>query len=77
MEAAHSFRVYLQTHLTPQKPTKTNPKPVAQEKPDRVTIWVAKNYPAWQCCILTTMNELYKVFFYIHICWIRAYNFDF
>ncbi|KRT82169.1 tRNA synthetase, partial [Oryctes borbonicus] len=60
MEAAHSFRVYLKTYLTPVKPNKTNRNPTAPEKPNRVTIWVAKNYPAWQSCILTTMKQLYE-----------------
>ncbi|KAI4462763.1 leucyl-trna synthetase [Holotrichia oblita] len=60
MEAAHSFRVYLKTYLTPPKPTKANPTPAAPEKPNRVTIWVAKNYPPWQSCILTTMQQLYQ-----------------
>ncbi|XP_022906298.2 leucine--tRNA ligase, cytoplasmic [Onthophagus taurus] len=60
MEAAQSFRGHLKNYLTPPKPSKNNPKPVAPSKPDMVTIWVAKSFPPWQSCVLTTMKNSYE-----------------
>jgi leucyl-tRNA synthetase len=55
METAHSFRVYLKTHLQGVK-SKANPNPAPVPKPDVLNIWVAKTFPAWQSCILTALK---------------------
>ncbi|XP_018328827.1 leucine--tRNA ligase, cytoplasmic [Agrilus planipennis] len=60
MEAAHSFRVYLKTHLQGPRATKNNPKPTVIEKPTFATIWVAKTFPPWQHCILQTLQNFYN-----------------
>ncbi|XP_018574667.1 leucine--tRNA ligase, cytoplasmic, partial [Anoplophora glabripennis] len=60
METAHSFRIHLKTYLQGIK-TKSNPNPPPVEKPNVVNIWVAKTFPSWQSCILTTLkNHLEK-----------------
>ncbi|KAG5881265.1 hypothetical protein JTB14_003736 [Gonioctena quinquepunctata] len=59
MECAHTFRVHLKTYLQGIK-TKTNPNPAPVEKPNIVTIWVAKSFPSWQGCILTTLKNHYE-----------------
>lgn len=57
MDAAHSFRIYLKNHCAVKKPKKGEaPKP--ERKPNKATIWVAKEYPKWQHIILTTLKEL-------------------
>lgn len=56
METAHSFRVHLKTYLQGIK-TKQNPNPPPVEKPNIVTIWVAKSFPSWQSCILTVLKD--------------------
>lgn len=58
MDAAHSFRGYLKSHLTPKKGTK-----VQVEKPNVGVAWVAKTFPAWQNVILTLMKDLCDVGF--------------
>lgn len=61
MEVAHTFRLFLKQYLQgQQKASKTNAK-VVVEKPDVVTIWVAKTFPAWQSCILETLKNIYDV----------------
>lgn len=65
MEAAHSFRIYLKQYLQGPKSTKANPNVASVEKPNLVTIWVAKTFPHWQSCILTTLKNLYDVSFSI------------
>ena len=60
MDAAHSFRIILKSHMTlPKSKGKTEAAPV--EKPSIGTIWVAKTFPPWQTIVLTTMKELYNV----------------
>ncbi|XP_013185912.2 leucine--tRNA ligase, cytoplasmic [Amyelois transitella] len=57
MDAAHSFRIYLKNHCAVKKPKKGEaPKP--ERKPNKATIWVAKEYPKWQHIILTTLKQL-------------------
>lgn len=57
MDAAHSFRIYLKNHCAVKKPKKgETPKP--ERKPNKATIWVAKEYPKWQHIILTTLKQL-------------------
>lgn len=60
METAHSFRVHLKTYLQGIK-SKSNPKPPPVPKPDVLNIWVAKSFPQWQSCILTTLKNHYEV----------------
>jgi hypothetical protein len=60
METAHSFRVYLKTHLQGVK-SKANPNPPPVPKPDVLNIWVAKTFPAWQSCILTALKTHHEV----------------
>ncbi|EFA02651.1 Leucine--tRNA ligase, cytoplasmic-like Protein [Tribolium castaneum] len=59
METAHSFRVHLKTYLQGIR-TKANPNPAPVPKPDVLNIWVAKTFPAWQSCILTTLKNHYE-----------------
>lgn len=61
MEAAHSFRLYLKQHMQGARVTKNNPKPTPVEKPNLVTLWVAKTFPQWQSCILSTLKTIYDV----------------
>ncbi|KAF7287224.1 hypothetical protein GWI33_002043 [Rhynchophorus ferrugineus] len=56
METAHSFRVHLKTYMQGIK-TKQNPNPPPVEKPNLVTVWVAKSFPPWQSCILTVLKD--------------------
>ncbi|XP_053599926.1 leucine--tRNA ligase, cytoplasmic [Plodia interpunctella] len=57
MDAAHSFRIYLKNHCAVKKPKKGEaPKP--ERKPNKATVWVAKEYPKWQHIILTTLKNL-------------------
>lgn len=51
MASAHSFRV------TQKKLMSKTGTP----KPSTGTVWIAKTYPPWQCCVLKTMKELYEV----------------
>lgn len=62
MDTAHSFRVHLKTYLQGVR-TKNHPNPPPVEKPNVVTIWVAKTFPEWQSCILTTMSNYFQVIF--------------
>lgn len=64
MDTAHSFRVHLKTYLQGIK-TKNNPNPPPVEKPTVITIWVAKTFPQWQSCILTTLKNHFEVVFII------------
>ncbi|RZC35227.1 leucine--tRNA ligase, cytoplasmic, partial [Asbolus verrucosus] len=59
METAHSFRVHLKTYLQGIK-SKSNPNPPPVPKPDVLNIWVAKTFPIWQSCILTTLKSHYE-----------------
>ncbi|VEN44598.1 unnamed protein product [Callosobruchus maculatus] len=59
MECAHSFRVHLKTYMQGVK-TKANPNPPPVEKPNVVTVWVAKTFPTWQQCVLTTMKKHFE-----------------
>lgn len=60
MDAAHSFRLFLKNYLQGQKAQKG--KAVEKVvKPNSATIWVAKTFPPWQSCVLTTMKTLYDV----------------
>lgn len=60
MESAHAFRVHLKTYLQGIK-TKNHPNPPPVEKPNIVTIWVARSFPAWQSSILTTLKKHFEV----------------
>lgn len=60
METAHSFRVYLKNYLAGQKAQKGKVVK-AVPKPEIATIWVAKTFPPWQSCVLTTMKTLFDV----------------
>ncbi|XP_063905873.1 leucine--tRNA ligase, cytoplasmic [Zophobas morio] len=59
METAHSFRIYLKTYLQGIK-TKANPNPPPVPKPDVLYIWVAKTFPPWQSCVLTTLKTHFE-----------------
>nr|XP_023027907.1 leucine--tRNA ligase, cytoplasmic isoform X1 [Leptinotarsa decemlineata] len=59
MESAHSFRVHLKAYQQGIK-TKTNPNPAPVEKPNVVSIWVAKSFPSWQSCILKCLKNHYE-----------------
>lgn len=59
MDAAHSFRIFLKSHMIPPK-SKDKTK-IVIEKPNIATIWVAKTFPRWQSIVLTTMKDLYNV----------------
>lgn len=59
METAHSLRLHLKSYLQGVK-TKTNPNPLPVPKPTQLTIWVAKTFPSWQNCILTTLKGYYE-----------------
>ncbi|XP_033208531.1 leucine--tRNA ligase, cytoplasmic isoform X2 [Belonocnema kinseyi] len=60
IDAAHSFRILLKSHMIPPKSKgKTAAAPVV-EKPTVGTIWVAKTFPPWQSIVLTTMKDLYN-----------------
>lgn len=61
MEAAHTFRIHLKTYLQGIK-TKSNPNPPSVEKPNMINIWVAKTFPSWQSCILTTLKNYLEVY---------------
>lgn len=63
METAHSFRISLKNHHQSRlKVRKGQEAPAAQiEKPTLGRVWVAKTFPAWQSCVLTTMKTLYDV----------------
>lgn len=61
MEAAHSFRLCLKNYLAGQRAQKGKAPLPPVEKPELATIWVAKTFPPWQCCVLTTMKTLYDV----------------
>lgn len=58
MDAAHSFRIFLKSHMIPPK-SKDKTK-IVIEKPNIATIWVAKTFPRWQSIVLTTMKDLYN-----------------
>lgn len=61
MDAAHSFRIFLKNYLAGQRAQKGKAAPPPVEKPTIATIWVAKTFPPWQSCVLTTMKSLYDV----------------
>lgn len=65
MEVAHSFRLYLKQHLQEPKQSKSNVNRAPIEKPNLVTLWVAKTFPQWQSCILATLKTLYDVSIYV------------
>lgn len=65
MDTAHSFRVHLKTYVQGVK-TKHNPNPPPVEKPTVVTVWVAKTFPYWQSCILTTLKDHFEVSYTLH-----------
>ncbi|KAJ8930116.1 hypothetical protein NQ314_017127 [Rhamnusium bicolor] len=58
METAHSFRIHLKTYLQGIK-TKSNPNPPPVQKPNVISIWVAKSFPIWQSRILTTLKNYF------------------
>lgn len=60
MEAAHSFRLNLKNLLQIRGKGGKEKAADPNAKPSGATIWVAKTYPAWQCCVLDTMLELYE-----------------
>lgn len=60
METAHSFRIFLKNYLAGQKAQKGKIiKPVP--KAEIAIVWVAKTFPPWQSCVLTTMKNLFDV----------------
>ncbi|CAH1173802.1 unnamed protein product [Phaedon cochleariae] len=59
MESAHTFRVHLKAYMQGVK-TKANPNPPPVEKPNVMSIWVAKTFPSWQSCILTTLKTHFE-----------------
>lgn len=58
MDAAHSFRIVMKSHMNPPKSKGKTETPV--EKPSFGTVWVAKTFPPWQSIVLTTMKELFN-----------------
>ncbi|GLV35682.1 Leucyl-tRNA synthetase [Carabus blaptoides fortunei] len=59
MDAAHSFRIFLKNYLAGQRAQKGKAAAPPVEKPTIATVWVAKTFPPWQSCVLTTMKSLY------------------
>lgn len=58
IEAAHSFRLSLRMMQTAKG--KAPVRSVAVPKSTDGIIWVAKEYPPWQSCVLDTMKQLYE-----------------
>ncbi|XP_055386112.1 leucine--tRNA ligase, cytoplasmic [Condylostylus longicornis] len=60
MEAAHVFRINLKNALQVRIKGGKEKSVEPSVKPTSATIWVAKNFPPWQNCVLNTMKELYE-----------------
>lgn len=60
MEAAHSFRLALKQSMTVKGGKGAAPKAKILKPTDGV-IWVAKEFPPWQSCVLDTMRKLFEV----------------
>lgn len=58
MEVAHDLRLRLKNYMMPAKGKKTDKQPV--QRPSHCTIYVAKNYPAWQHITLTTLRSHFE-----------------
>ncbi|XP_037070028.1 leucine--tRNA ligase, cytoplasmic-like isoform X2 [Pollicipes pollicipes] len=57
--AVHDFRIKYKNYMTPGKPRKGEaPKPV--ESPTHGTVWLARTYPPWQSCVLTSLRQLHQ-----------------
>ncbi|KFM68479.1 Leucine--tRNA ligase, cytoplasmic, partial [Stegodyphus mimosarum] len=53
MDVVHKFRLRM-------KSLKGKKGAASLSKPTHAVIWVARSFPAWQSCILTTLRNLYK-----------------
>ncbi|KAJ8911845.1 hypothetical protein NQ315_003323 [Exocentrus adspersus] len=56
METAHNLRIHLKNYMQVAK-SKANSNLPPIDKPNVVEIWVAKTFPHWQSCILTTLRK--------------------
>lgn len=52
MESAHNFRLLHKKYLSSKN---------VSQKPTNGTIFIAKTFPPWQCCVLNTMKEMHDV----------------
>lgn len=62
MDTAHQFRISLKNLMQSKlKVRKGQQEPVDTEKPTLGNVWIAKTFPPWQTCILTTLKQLLNV----------------
>lgn len=58
MDSAHHFRLLFKRYIGAKN----------AQKPTNGVIWIAKSYPPWQACVLTTLLEFYEVIIKLFLC---------